>query len=419
MRVLLLNDLIPPENRGEAGAAVWQLAQGLRDAGHDIHLIAATEQPSFSEERDGIPTYHIHSQYHERWRAWRSLHNPQTLPELRKLYAQIQPEVINAHNIHRDLSYDSLKLAHQMGIPAVFTSHDVMPFAYTKLSHFINKDNCDNQPEDYKLPSFYNLRRMGFRYNPWRNWVIRRILMQHTQVRTAPSQALCDAQRVNGLPPFTCVYNGVDVGQFQASDESIQALRQRYGLEGRKVLLFAGRLTGAKGTRPLLDALRIVVREIPETALLVLSSTPIAEQLANNAYAELAQNHLVSGGWLAEDELAAAYHLSDVVVMPSIIFESFGMVLVEAMAARKPAIGGCFGGTNEVVLDGETGFLVNPHQTSDLAERILLLLRDADLRQKMGEVGYQRAVSVFSLENQVQQMVNIYQQARVLHSSAT
>jgi len=411
MRVLLLNDRIPPENRGGAGAVVWRLAQGLRDAGHEIHLIAATEQPTFSEERDGIPTYHIHSQYHERWRAWRSLRNPQTLPELRKLYQKIQPDVINAHNIHHDLSYDSLRLAHEMSIPAVFTSHDVMPFAYTKLSHFINKENCDIQPEAYKLPPFYNLRRMKFRYNPWRNWVIRRILTRYTQGRTAPSQALCDAHRVNGLPPFTCVINGVHAAQFQASGESVHALRQRYGLEGRKVLLFAGRLTGAKGTRPLLDALRIVVQEFPEAALLVLSSTPIAKQVASSAYAELAQNHIVSGGWLAEDELAAAYHLSDVVVMPSIIFESFGMVLVEAMAAGKPTIGGCFGGTNEVVLDGETGFLVNPYNTTMLADRILALLRDADLRQRMGEAGYQRATSVFSLEDQVQQMLNVYQHA--------
>src|SRR5688572_17022409 len=111
MRILLLNDRIPPENRGGAGEVVWRLAVALRDKGHDVHVAAATPDKRFTAIRDGIPTYHLHVRYPVRWRAWLSLYNPQTVKPLHELYQQIQPEIINAHNIHADLTYHSLTLA--------------------------------------------------------------------------------------------------------------------------------------------------------------------------------------------------------------------------------------------------------------------------------------------------------------------
>jgi glycosyltransferase involved in cell wall biosynthesis len=412
MRILLLNDRIPPENRGGAGEVVWRLAIALHDNGHDVHVAAATPNQPFKEIRDGIPTYHLHVRYPERWRAWLSLYNPHTVKPLRELYQQIQPDIINAHNIHADLTYHSLTLAQQMGIPAVFSSHDVMPFAYQKLSHFIDPTNHDtNLSVDYRLPPLFNLKQMRLRYNPFRNLTIRRILTQSAQVRTAPSQALCDAHAANGLPPFTCVHNGIDADWFQASTETIDNLRARLGLVGRKVILFAGRLTGAKGTQQLLQALQKVVVAVPETTLLVLSSVPIAEQVNQSQYAELREKHIVAGGWLAGEELAAAFHLADVVTVPSIIFDSFPTINLEAMAAQKPVLATCFGGSREAVVDGLTGFIINPFATDDFAEKLTRLLSDDELRLKMGTAAYERVTTEFTIDRQVNDMLRVYQQA--------
>src|SRR5690242_17596844 len=132
MRIVILNDRIPPENVGGAGEVAWTLARGLCESGHEVHVIAATDGRAFRKQRDGVATYHIHSQYPGRFQAWLSLYNPQTIQHVRRLLEQIRPDVVNAHNIHRDLSYASLLAAHHLGIPVVFTSHDVMPFAYGK-----------------------------------------------------------------------------------------------------------------------------------------------------------------------------------------------------------------------------------------------------------------------------------------------
>jgi glycosyltransferase involved in cell wall biosynthesis len=411
MRILLLNDRIPPENRGGAGEVFWRLALALRDMGHEVHVIAATKEACFEEIREAIPTYHIHVNYPERWRAWLSLYNPQVAKALQELYKRIKPDIINAHNIHFDLSYHSLSIAQKMEIRTVFTSHDVMPFAYQKLSFFIDPNYCGvRSPKDYRLPAFLNLKQMRLRYNPLRNLTIRQILSQ-CQARTAPSQELCNAHAANDLPAFHAVHNGIDTATFSASAETIDNLRQRLKLEGRKVILFAGRLTAAKGTKQLLEALELVVKEIPQTTLLVLSSVPIEEQIQETKYARLREKHIVSGGWLAGEELAAAYHLADILVAPSIIFDTFPTVNLEAMAVKTVVLASCYGGSREAVLDGETGYIINPFDTEDFAQKIMRLLQDDMLREKMAEAGYHRVIQQFSIEKQANEMLRIFQEA--------
>ena len=102
MRILLLSDRIPPENRGGAGEVLWRLAVSLHQNGHDVHVISATDKAYFEEVREGIQTYHVQVSYPERFRAWYSLYNPQVNGRLKNLYQKIQPDVINAHNIHQE-----------------------------------------------------------------------------------------------------------------------------------------------------------------------------------------------------------------------------------------------------------------------------------------------------------------------------
>jgi glycosyltransferase involved in cell wall biosynthesis len=413
MKILLLNDRIPPENRGGAGEVVWRLAKALRASQHEVHVVTATPTEPFEALREAIPTHHLHSSYPERWRAYLSLYNPQTVNALRDLYRRIRPDVIHAHNIHADLSYHSLTLARQMGIPTVFTSHDVMPFAYFKMSYCVKPEQAGIQsPEEYRLPPFFNLKTMRLRYNPFRNLMIRRILGRDVLARVAPSQALADAHAANGLPPFTVIPNGLDADTFAAAPEMVAALRAKLGLRGRKVILFAGRLTTDKGTHQLLAALQQVIQTVPQATLLVLSSHPIEAQINQPEYATLRAKHILSGGWLSGAELAAAYHLADVIAVPSIVFDTFPTVILEAMAAGKPVIATCWGGAREIVLEGQTGYIINPFDTPDFATKLTRLLTDTTLSPTMGAAGYAHLASRFSMQQHAARLEALY--ARVL-----
>ena len=408
MNILLLSDRIPPEGRGGAEEVVWRLAQGLADAGHDLHVAASTPGPPFEERRDGIPTYHLHAGYPERFRAWLSLWNPQTAGPLRRLMARLQPDIVNAHNIHSFLSYHALKLAHDAGCGVVFSAHDAMPIVYGKLQQPLA---APGSARHYRLPRWTNLRENRYRYNPARNIMIKRALERYAHIRTAPSQALADAFADNDMPPLEVVYNGINPDDWQPPAESVVAgLRERLGLPRKGVILIAGRLTREKGIRQMLLALDSLRHALPEVRLLVLTARDFAAKLPPDL------GHLRAcitiGGWLSGVEMRAAYQLADVVAVPSIYVDPFPTVNLEAMAAGKPVVATCFGGSPEAVRDGETGFIINPLQVDALAVCLLRLLRDDDLRAAMGQRGRERIQAHFSLERQVSQMTDIYQRAK-------
>ncbi len=412
MKVLLLNDRIPPEGKGGAESVAWRLAVGLAAQGHDVHVAAATEAASFEEIRDGIPTTHLHARYPERFRAWLSLWNPQTAGAFRALLGRVQPDIVNAHNIHFWLSYHCLKLAREAGCGVVYSAHDVMPFAYGKLRHFVKtKPSEMNLPDDYRVPAGHNLVHNRFRYNPFRNPIIRQHLASYPQIRTVPSQALADAYAANNMPPMEVVYNGIDLEAWQPVESAkVEALRQRLDLAGKRVILIAGRLTREKGTIQVLQAMERLRQTLPQVRLLVSTSRDIDSQVPT-AYQHL-RPMIRAGGWLSGEDLRAAYQLADVVTVPSVVFDTFPTVNLEAMALGLPVVATCFGGSAEVVVDGVTGYIVNPFDTLEFAGRLERLLTDEGLRQEMGQRGRERIAAQFSLEQQVKRMVSIFELAQ-------
>lgn len=417
MKILLLNDQIPPEGKGGAESVVWRLARGLAAAGHETHVIATTPGAPFEERRAGIPTYHIRAAYPERFRAWLSLWNPQTVGAIHKLLRRLQPDVVNAHNIHYLLSFHTLKLARAAGCAVVYSAHDAMSFAYGKLpSSFTPTDPDALAPGAYRLPRGYNLRHNRFRYNPIRNAIIKRTLERQAHLRTVPSRALAGAYVDNDMPPVEVAHNGIDLREWRpVADVIVDDLRARLDLAGKRVILIAGRLTREKGLLQILSALDLLAETLPDVRLLILSSRDIDAQVAGE-FAHL-RTLIRIGGWLSGDDLRAAYQLADVVAVPSIYLDPFPTVVLEAMAAGKPVVATCFGGAREAVVDGETGYIVNPIARDAFADKLRRLLKDADLRQRMGMMGRERIAAHFSLDDQLRRMVEIYERALAMRQN--
>jgi glycosyltransferase involved in cell wall biosynthesis len=122
-------------------------------------------------------------------------------------------------------------------------------------------------------------------------------------------------------------------------------------------------------------------------------------------------SHVKWGGWLSGDELAAAYALAQVTLMPSMCFESAGMMALESMAAGTPVIGSPFGALPELIAHDETGYIINPLDTTSFAGAFAHLLGDPQAAQRMGDAGSARAQARFSLSCQVQAMERVYADA--------
>ena len=110
--------------------------------------------------------------------------------------------------------------------------------------------------------------------------------------------------------------------------------------------------------------------------------------------------------------MKTAFFASDVCVTPSIYFDPFNLFNIEAMAAGKPVVGTCFGGTPEIVANNETGYIVNPLDEKLMAGKILDLLNNREKADSFGSAGRKRAEENFSLSKQADKLISYYLQGK-------
>lgn len=385
MKILILTDDFPPQSFGGAGDSTFYLALGLKRAGHQVSVITVCQHKSDEAKLDyqGLEIFRIFADYHERWRAYLSLYNPQTVGRVKKIISEVKPDVVHANNIHAYLSYYCLKIAKQHSKAVFLTARDVMSFSYGKLAtkHYLERFDCRTTWLDH-------LKQAKKRYNPLRNILIRKYL-KHANKIFAVSYALKNALEVNGIRNVEVSHTGVDVADWQISPEKVAEFREKYNLSGKKVIFFGGRISGLKGSEQVEKAVALVKKEVPEAILFTAGSEGV--------------------GWLQGEELRAAYHSADVVIVPSVCFDSFPRSNLEAMACGKPVVATCFGGSPEIVQEGITGYIVNPLNIGLMAGRIIDLLKNREKAIKFGQAGYERVKKQFSLTGQIVQTLGWYQ----------
>lgn len=416
MRILILSDSAPPYSPGGAGRIAYTQAQAFREMGHDVLLLTTRQQQDIPQidHLDGVDLHRIHVNYPERWRAYLSLYNPAVLSEITEVLDLFRPKIVHAHNVHTYLTYHSFAMIKQRNIPLVLTCHDVMPVAYGKLNHFIDPSD-ENIPGtfDYRINSLEQAKRQRLRYFPLRNMFTLRAIRKHVNVLLTPSQALMDALISNGVSAqrMDVLPNGINHADFDVAQADIKAFIDSQNLQGRKIILFPGRINQAKGANQLLKALPLIADRVPDAMLLILAKpggygehmTVFAESAGLRQYTQFA-------GWLSGKQLAASFHAATVCAVPSVYLDPFPTVNLEAQSVGTPVVGTCFGGTPEAIKDGETGYIVNPYHVSLLAERCIQLLTDDVLQQQMSQAAKEHARSRFDWLKQGQKIVEIYEQ---------
>jgi phosphatidylinositol alpha-1,6-mannosyltransferase len=189
---------------------------------------------------------------------------------------------------------------------------------------------------------------------------------------------------------------GVDGERFRP-DVNPRLIRDRYGLDGARVLLTVGRLVERKGHDVVIRALRRVSEAIGPVRYLIAGSGSEERRLRALAADLGCADEVIFIGHVSDEDLPPLYAACDVFVMPSRALqerdgiEGFGIVFLEAGASGKPVIGGRSGGITDAVLDGTTGVLVNPQDVEEIAEALIRLLRDREDAARMGEEGRRRA----------------------------
>ncbi|MGH8959775.1 MAG: glycosyltransferase family 4 protein [Jatrophihabitantaceae bacterium] len=185
---------------------------------------------------------------------------------------------------------------------------------------------------------------------------------------------------------------GVDVETFRP-DVDGSLVRIRHGLTGRPLIVCVSRLVPRKGQDTLIEALPIVRRSIPDAALLLVGKGPYHDDLLRLAADRGVAEHVVLTGGVPYEQLPAHYAAGDVFAMPcrtrraGMDVEGLGIVFLEASAAGLPVVAGDSGGAPDAVRQGDTGYVVDGRSAAAVAERLVTLLADDDLRSRLGEQG--------------------------------
>lgn len=198
------------------------------------------------------------------------------------------------------------------------------------------------------------------------------------------------------------IYNGMD----PINSELPVATKKDFGYNDNDIIItLVGRISRLKGHKWLLTTL-VKHFSASTNIKVVFVGSPVAgqEYYATEIEQFIAENQLEATVKILPftKNLSKIWDITDIALMPSTEAESFGLVAAEAMLAKKPVIASNHGGLKEIVIDNQTGFLVEPNNVEAFSEALTKLFANPQLRKEFGENGYQRAIQEFSVEKYVQ-----------------
>lgn len=360
LKILIGADTYPPDINGAAQFG-HRLAEGMRDRGHDVHVLAArtTSGPSYDIEIDGITEHRLRS------------HHPPTHPYFRfcfpwemqwrvgRLLEEIKPDVVHIqchYIIGRMLSWECKR----RGIRLVATNHFM--------------------PEN--LNPFLPFPKLALDVIAKCSWMdMERVLGRANHV-TTPTPIGAKAMHDHGFAtPVIPVSNGIDSAAYELGQG------EEVDKRDHPVIFFAGRLAVEKNIDVLIKALALLPEEL-DAHLELAGSGEIEDDLRAVARDAGVEDRVHFLGFVSDAELRAGYLRADVFCQPGTA-ELQSLVTLEAMSASKPVVLADALALPHLVRAGENGYLFEPGNEQDLGEKLARVLSASpEERRRMGEVSH-------------------------------
>jgi teichuronic acid biosynthesis glycosyltransferase TuaC len=295
---------------------------------------------------------------------------------VRQLHAQQPISLIHAHAA-LPCGQAAMLLARDLGIPFVVTVHGLDAFSTRQAPGWFGR-RCSAVSQDvYRAAA--------------------RVICISEQVARRVREGLGDSVRIS------VVYNGVDPSLFTPASSSATA---------NDVILSVGNLIPIKGHELLLRSVAAIAPSYPEVQCRIIGDGPERVRLQQLARDLRIADRIHFLGRRPRSEVAAAMRDCTLFALPS-WYEGLGCVYLEAMSTERPAIA-CHGqGIEEVISQGENGWLIQPKNLDDLTTTLQVLLSDGPLREKLGRNGRQTVLQGYTLAHQASQLLSIYRECLV------
>lgn len=366
MRIAILVPLFPPRWLGGTEIATYNTARSLANRGHEVHVITSLD--------NGLPKESIVDNFR--------LHRVKII---RKRILRVLTYALSSVTTIRKINPD---IVHAQATP-------------TGLSPlWINRT--------IKKPYIVYCRGNEI-YLPWLfKRMISKLVLQNADAVIALTDDM--KREIEKIFPgnIFVIPNGIDCEKFEGL--SREETRRNLNIsKSEKVILFVGRFRPEKGVKYLLEAMSIVREKSPRARLLLVGYGEEQEHLERQITELDLQNLVTFAGKIPNEKIPQYMAASDLLVLPS-LSESFGIVNLEAMASGLPIVATHVGGVPEIVIDGKNGFLVEPGNPKQIAEKVLLLLESNELRHAIS-IQNRKTAKYFRWEEVSQRLERIYQDA--------
>jgi len=213
------------------------------------------------------------------------------------------------------------------------------------------------------------------------------------------------------IPPWKIkvIFNGVDLEKFKPAEDKAK-FKRALGFNAEDLLiLYVGRLYSRKGLPTLIGAIPSVVRKARNAKFLISGKGLRGEEKRLKSYVDkfkVAQN-VVFLGYYPDEKLSNLYKAADIFVFPS-LYENMPFAMLEALATGLPVVTTRVGGIPEVIENGKNGFLINPYDSLELANRIRCLIENPKMASEMGLLGRRTVEKKCSWDSIVKQVLEVY-----------
>lgn len=388
MRILLLTD--QHAATGGAEKYFFALKSALQQLpGWQVHSLGFSQEEMVGDDFQTLPTTRT------KWSKlfWQIFTHRRTLKKLRAAITTFKPDVIHLHNIKQ---HTPAILRAVRGYRVVQTIHDYSSVCPAALNLHKDWNPC---PTGFQFSCFWQ-HQLKFNRAIYLGLVLSYLLNRKRSHRAVHhfitvSPLLADYlkkqqyQPVSYIPPF--------------KNEVVACTTE----PNPNHFLYAGQLGAYKGTEILLKEFALAVAENPHLQLTIAGSGEHEQALRQLAKQLQIENHLHFTGWL--DDLTPLYQSHLAVIAPSLVMESFGLVISEAMSHGRATIGSNRGSIPWLVTHNESGLIFNPHLSGDLAKSILQLSNNPDLAKALGANARKRLDHLINNPTTLNQIITLYQ----------
>lgn len=217
-------------------------------------------------------------------------------------------------------------------------------------------------------------------------------------------------KKIVGKERVGLIYDGIEVNDFEKIESGL--FRKELGLNSMPLVGLVGRIVQGKGQKEFVLAAREILKSISEVKFIIVGDAIGDKDAYYKEVKDLVRNsdlqeRVIFAGW--RNDIKNILTDLDIFVFATTTFpEGFGITIIEAMILGKPVIATNIPGPSDIVIHGETGYLVPPEDTDVMTEKIAYLLKNREVAKKMGELGKKRVEEYFNIKNTVDKIGSLY-----------